>query len=106
SMASLTERIQPINTWLTLGSWVAWFAVVVTGLTGAAIMAWLSAQIVWFWEALGLFGVISIGLVVWTLLTATLVLYRGHIGTWRSKVGVVLIAFAVVFFLIGIVLVA
>jgi hypothetical protein len=61
---------------------------------------------IWFWGAWGIFGVISVGLVTWTLITATLVLYRGAIGTWRSRVGAIFIGLAAVMFLIGIILVA
>src|SRR5258707_14969775 len=41
--------IQPINTFLSLGSWMWWAIASVTGFTGAAVIAWASTTWSWYW---------------------------------------------------------
>jgi hypothetical protein len=69
-----TERISSIITWLNLSSWIGW-AVVGTGLTWAAAVAWISAQAIWFWNAFGVSGAVASGIVTFALLVGLIGLY-------------------------------
>src|SRR5258708_28665999 len=48
--------IQPLNTFLSLGSWVGW-AISATGLTGAVLIAWASTTWTWYWSTFNFAGV-------------------------------------------------
>jgi hypothetical protein len=58
--------------------------VTITGLSGAAVMAWLSAQLSWFWGTFQWFGVVGVGLVVWLLIGIGLSLYRNSLPTFGA----------------------
>jgi hypothetical protein len=59
--------------------------VTITGLSGAAVMAWLSAQLSWFWGTFQWFGVVGVGLVVWLLIGIGLSLYRNSLLYVRRR---------------------
>ncbi len=103
---ALTPRLQPINAWLTFGSWAWWIFVVLTGLTGAAVMGWLAAQVDWLWHAYGLFGAIFVALSTFPLILVIIHAFRENAGTWRTRVGLLLIAVGIIGLVVGGILIA
>jgi hypothetical protein len=85
-MGNLTQRIQLIVTWLTLGSWVAWVFGFM-GLTVAIVVGWAFAQLNWFWNLFQWAGVLSVVLVSWLMVGIGLNLYRQP-GSGFAKVGI------------------
>jgi hypothetical protein len=60
--------IQPINTFLSLGSWMWWAIASVTGFTGAAVIAWASTTWSWYWTTFSWAGVAAAFLAAFLLL--------------------------------------
>jgi len=104
-MGNITQRVQPVVTWLTLGSWVAW-AIGLTGLTAAVMMGWAFAQLNWFWTTFRWAGVLFVGLVTWFLVGVGLNLYRQEQAGGRRAldpwlIGAVISALALIGCLVG-----
>ena len=105
-MRKIREIVHQTVPFLEAGSWVGWILLAVFGLTGAAVMGWSSAQLVWFWDSYAYFGVACTWLATLILMGVSFRLVRGLYQTWSGAVGLGLIAIAVIILIAGLVLMA
>jgi hypothetical protein len=72
---SILARATKADSYYSLGGWI-WLAfTTLTGLTGAAIMAWLLARLDWFWNSFQWAGVFGAAILTWLVIGLGLNLY-------------------------------
>ncbi len=69
-------------------------------------MGWLAAQVDWLWHAYGLFGAIFVALSTFPLILVIIHAFRENAGTWRTRVGLLLIAVGIIGLVVGGILIA
>ncbi|GEM_PF-4787581 len=69
------ERFKRIDPYLSLGNYL-WQGAALFGIPVAAVMAWATSQLAWFWGTFQWAGVIGVGVITWLLIGVGLNLYR------------------------------
>jgi len=72
-MGIFSRLLSPLNTALSLASWVGWLF---PGLGAGVMAAWAASELTWFWNTFQWLGIIFVGLVTWLLVGIGLNLYR------------------------------
>jgi hypothetical protein len=101
----ITHHIEPYTRLLDFGGYVLG-AFALFGITGAVLIAWLSGQIQWFWEAFGPFGVAAVGVIFFVLIGMGLSIYNGATSGGKSKLGFVLVLIGIVALVGGAIVIA
>jgi hypothetical protein len=77
-----TDKVAKVSGVLDFGNWLWTGFVLLTGLSGATMMAWLVSQLSWFWNTFQWAGILGTGIITWLLIGVGLNLYR-----WYSSGG-------------------
>jgi hypothetical protein len=67
---AIYNRAKSADSALSLMGWLWWILLTVTGLSGAAMIAWASSTWSWYWATFSWAGVAFAFLVAWIFLTA------------------------------------
>jgi len=82
---AITDKISRASGLLDFGGWIWNGFVFLTGLSGAAVMAWLTSQLAWFWGTFQWAGVLGVGIITWLLIGLGLNLYRHYFSAGSVK---------------------
>jgi hypothetical protein len=78
--------VHPLNTFLSLGSWVGW-AISASGLTGAVLIAWASTTWTWYWSTFSWAGVAIAFLIALLVFAGVALLLSLAFWPWQRPAG-------------------
>ena len=69
-------------------------------------MGWLMSEVAWLWSTFGIFGVTFVAVSTFALILIILQIFRASARTWRTRVGLIVLAISIIGLLVGGVLIA